>query len=279
MHTSVPRVHQLRHILEHVVDGLNHAALSQHDFVVNGHESVLHVALDAGDDVHPFVPKLAEERVRDIAFVRVKLAEDLVGEGVHHIIVAVVHIGLCEHEVQDLPLFVAQQMQFEANEPAHRAFAFGCHIPEHPHRPLTLVVDHGEACAVHEADACALTEAGKFQEHHQRHEAARHKFDKSVVRDSLWEQVFPMLAHAVQVIMLEVAETVEMECDDDGDDFGLTHSGASLAPHLSVISAKGVSRNFRIKFLAEIVCDTKNFSNFVLCNHSENCLIFALFVI
>ena len=44
---SVPGVDQLCNIFEHIVQRLDDAALAQHNLVVQGHEPVLHVGLDA----------------------------------------------------------------------------------------------------------------------------------------------------------------------------------------------------------------------------------------
>ncbi len=46
-HASMPGVYSLRHILQLVVDGLNDRSLAQHDFVIDGHQFVLHVTSQA----------------------------------------------------------------------------------------------------------------------------------------------------------------------------------------------------------------------------------------
>ena len=45
-------MHELSRIFEHVIDGLDDAPFAQHNFVPHGHELVLHVRPDAGDQMY-----------------------------------------------------------------------------------------------------------------------------------------------------------------------------------------------------------------------------------
>ena len=87
-------------------------------------------------------------------------------------------------------------MQFEADVPSHGALALGRDAFEHLHVELTFVVYHRDAGAVDKADARALAETGKTEEHCQRHETTRHDLDKTIVREPAWEQMLPLSAHA-----------------------------------------------------------------------------------
>ena len=87
-------------------------------------------------------------------------------------------------------------MQFEADVPSHGALALGCDAFEHLHVELTLVVYHRNTGAVNKADPGAFPETGKPQEHCQSHEATRHDFHETVVREPAWEQMPPLSAHA-----------------------------------------------------------------------------------
>ena len=60
-------MHQLRRILEHVVDGFNDIPFSEHDFVPHGHESVLHVRPDSGYQVYAVLKEHIEELWRDVS--------------------------------------------------------------------------------------------------------------------------------------------------------------------------------------------------------------------
>ena len=231
---SVPCVYQLCHIFEHIVKRFDDAALAQHDFVINGHEPVLHVGLDASHQMHPIIPQLLEQTLGDIALVGIQLTEKTVRERLDDILIAVIHIRPCQHEVQYFPLLVADKVQFETDVPAHRALALLGDALENPHAMLPLVVNHRDARAVDEGDARALAEADQVQEHDHRHEAARLQLDKTVIRDSVREEVLPVLEHALAVVVLEVAECVIVERHHHRDHLGLAHPGCPIAPFFAV---------------------------------------------
>ena len=67
--------------------------------------------------------------------------------------------------------------------------------------------------------------------------------------------------------MLEVAVGVEVETDQDRDDLRVGHYALPAAFRSVGRKRKGVFRHLGFKFLAEIVGDTENFSNFTLGNH------------
>lgn len=87
-------------------------------------------------------------------------------------------------------------MQFEAYIPSHCTLALSGYAFEYPHVEFTLVVYHRNTGAVNETDAGAFSETDKTEEHCQRHEATRHDFHKTVVREAAREQMLPLSAHA-----------------------------------------------------------------------------------
>ena len=88
--------------------------------------------------------------------------------------------------------------------------------------------------------------------------------------------MFPMNAHASQIIMLEVAVGIEVEADQDCDDLGIGHHAFS-APFRSVRRGrKRVFCHLDLKFFAEIVRNTKNFSNFTFGNHDVVFIVWYL---
>ena len=70
----------------------------------------------------------------------------------------------------------------------------------------------------------------------------------------------------IKVIMLEVAECVEMKVDEYRHDFRPAHSPFPIAVLTPVWLTNGHECNFLIIFLAKIIDNTENFSNFVLGN-------------
>ena len=149
-------------------------------------------------------------------------------------------------------------MQLEADVPSHRALAFRRDVLEYLHAVLPLVVDYRDACAVNERDACALPETDKVQEHDHRHETARLQLNKAIIRDRIREKMFPVLEHALAIVMLEIAERVVVEGHHDRYHLGLAHSGGTIAPFFTVSGRQNsIFLDFSVKFFAEIVCNTK----------------------
>ena len=67
--------------------------------------------------------------------------------------------------------------------------------------------------------------------------------------------------------MLEVAEGVVVEADEDRDDFRVRHLALAAAFPRSWARLDGVLGDFMLEFLAEVICNTEYFGNFVFGNH------------
>jgi len=158
-------------------------------------------------------------------------------------------------------------MQLEAHIPTHRALPFGCDILEHFHVELAFVVDYRYAGAVDKADSSTLPETCQPQEHGQSHETAWHDLHETAVGECPGKQMLPLNAHAPEIIMLEVAVGVEVEADQYGDDLGIGHHALSAASWSVSGGRKSCFCHLDLKFLAEIIRNTKNFSNFTFGNH------------
>lgn len=77
-----------------------------------------------------------------------------------------------------------------------------------------------------------------------------------------------------EVIMLEVAESIEMKADEYCHDFRPAHSTFPIAVLTPVWLTNGHAGNLLIIFLAKIIDNTENFSNFVLGNlHNYSILL------
>ena len=158
-------------------------------------------------------------------------------------------------------------MQLEADIPSHSALPFGRDILEHLHVELALVVYDRNAGAVHKTYPRALSETSEPQEHGQSHETSGHDLHEAVVGECLRKQMLPVNAHTSQIIVLEVSVRIEVETDQNRDDFGIRHHALSF-PFWSVsCGRKGVFCHLNLKFLAEIIGNTKNFCNFTFGNH------------
>lgn len=63
------------------------------------------------------IKEFSEKRLGNIAFIRIQFPKHLVCQRVNNILVAVIYIGLCQYEVDNLTFLIAQQMQLESNIP------------------------------------------------------------------------------------------------------------------------------------------------------------------
>ena len=78
-----------------------------------------------------------------------------------------------------------------------------------------------------------------------------------------------MLADIMQIVMLETAEATRVKMYEDYDYLGITHTVGLATVSFTVL--RSFEHRFfllRIKKLAEFVCQTENFSNFILGEHS-----------
>lgn len=67
--------------------------------------------------MHIIILKHLEETSTDVSPDSVQLSEEVLAEYIEHHFVTVVHIALCEHEIQYLASLVAQQVKLEAEAP------------------------------------------------------------------------------------------------------------------------------------------------------------------
>ena len=103
--------------------GLNQCPLAEKDSVRYCHDLALHIALKFGYQLNAVHEEFGEEVLADVALVSDKFAEDLLDEGFVTQRLAVIDIAQREHEVQEIALLVADEVQLEAVEPSHRALA------------------------------------------------------------------------------------------------------------------------------------------------------------
>ena len=159
-------VYQLCHIFEFVVYCLNDRPFAQQYLVIQRHQLVLHIALQPRHQVDTVVKQAVEQLLRDVSFVCEQLSENVVTQTVKHIFVPIVNVGLCKHEVEHLPSFIAYEMQLEPKVPSHGAFANLCIVLEHLVSGDSFIVADRHTRAVYETNACASAEAEQLQEQH-----------------------------------------------------------------------------------------------------------------
>ena len=73
-----------------------------------------------------------------------------------------------------------------------------------------------------------------------------------------------------QVVMLEIAEVIEVESDENSHNLRTAHSPFTLSMLDAVRLLQSQFCYFNIKFLAKVIRNTKNLCNFVFGNHRYN---------
>src|SRR6185437_415842 len=101
--------------LEDVEHGLDNEALAQHALVGQRHQTVLHIAPDAGDQVQATLPKFAEQVPADMALVGVDRAAEMLADRIEHGAVGGVAGG--DLQRHDLALVADHEVQLEAKKP------------------------------------------------------------------------------------------------------------------------------------------------------------------
>ena len=128
--------------LEGIKHGFDEKAFAEHDFVGQGHQIILHVAADAGDEMQTAPPKRLEQLFVDIAFVGKSLAREVLCYIVHHGPVVCVARG--DFQGHDLAIVIDDEVQLEAEKPPHAGLAAGSQAIEDLMAVDAAIVADGE---------------------------------------------------------------------------------------------------------------------------------------
>src|SRR5687767_6486686 len=111
----------LRDILQLIDDRFNDRPLAQQQFVHQRHQTVLHVALDASDELHTSNKQFLKEFLADVTLVAKELSEEFGREFLDRL--AVIDIARSQAESQQLAAVIGDQMQLESIEPTGGSLA------------------------------------------------------------------------------------------------------------------------------------------------------------
>ena len=115
----------LADVLQFIVNSLYDRPFPEEYFVMEIHQRVLHVPFQLCHQVYIIDEEHFEEVLADIASVDEEFPEESLGELPVLQRFPVIDVSRGELPLDDLPLVVDDQMQFESIEPAHRALPFG----------------------------------------------------------------------------------------------------------------------------------------------------------
>lgn len=269
----VSGVLDLRDILQLIVDGLDQSPLAQEDFVRDCHKLALHVALKLCYQLDAVHEKSGEEVPADASLVSDQLSEDPFDEGFVPERIPVVNIARCEHEVQEFSFFVANEVQFEAVEPSHRALAPLGESLEYLVEADALVPAHAQGGAVHETDARAGSHAASIHEQDEGDHHLTLQLDEAVVGNEPREQIRHIPAYLIQVEVFKAFISAQMEQYHDGYHLVVGQPAVTvvLPFRLVPLGSESVNLDKSVINVAEVIRHTENFRNFVSGDrHSES---------
>ena len=219
---AVTGMSDLRDVLQLVDYRFDKGPLTQHELVKQRQQTVLHVLAQAGNELHVLLEKLVSQGLRDVALVAEQLAKEAFGQMGYRL--AVIDIAGRQVESQQLAAIVDDQMQFKAEEPAHRGLASGRQAVKHPVSLDSPVVTDRQRGGIDEGNASDRSQAC-FEIETQRPECLRHQFDKPGVADQMRKLARQVPLHVLGIVGLEIAIARHMEVDDDCHDLADGQTG------------------------------------------------------
>ena len=211
-------------VLELVVDGFNEVPFAEDELVPEWQQSVLHVFLDAGYELRPLAPKHLKKIFRDVASVGIQLAVKLLAEFCSQLRVVVGYIPRSQHERGKFTPLIDDQVEFEAVEPAHTAFASGGNTFEDFVSPNPVVVADNHLGGVDEIGECRYSQQVK-QQGMQWYVRIAHELNEPTVADEHREISGEMHTDVVDVVSLECFVITLVEVNENGQYFAQRQGG------------------------------------------------------
>ena len=240
---TMPRMLNLRNILELVNDGLNDGSFAQQQFVRQGHELILHVFAQAGDEVE----SLFKEQLRQGSGNVAAIPKQLAAQSFHQLgnRSAIIDIAWRQATGQQVTAIIDGQVEFEAEEPTHAAFAaFGIGGKDAMLTDAPGITDFQRG-RVNEAEASARAISALQVGEHRYHDA-RNEGDKALITDQIRKFAGQMYLDMFGVIRLKGAIVGLMKMDQNGHHLTRPALAACLLPVGSLsIAAQSAAKNHR----------------------------------
>lgn len=215
INTAVTAMSNLRDVFQLVDNRFDKGALAQHELVKQSQQTGLHILAQAGNELHVLLEKLVSQGLRDVTLVAEQLAKEAFSQMGYRL--AVINVAGREIESEQLAAIVDDQMQFEAEEPAHRRLASGRQTVKHPVTLDPAVMTDGQRGGIDKGDAGDRPQAC-FQIETQRPERLRHQFNKPGVADQMRKLALQVLHDVLSIVGLKIAIAGHVEVDDDRHD-------------------------------------------------------------
>ena len=195
----------LCNVLQFVIDCFDDCPFPEQDSIRYGHQCPLHVVFQLGDKLYSVHKELSEKVLTDISLVTDEFAVEEIRERFDLQWFPVVHIPGRNHEVEQFPFFIADEMKLETEEPAHGALPSLGNALEYLVDVYALVLAHTQRRAVHEADTGAFAQEHFLDKDGERYSSLLLQLYEAVVGDNLREQVAQVHTDLIQIEMLQAS--------------------------------------------------------------------------
>ena len=146
----------LCYIFQFVIHRLYDCPFPEQQPVRNSHQRPFHVVPEFRNELYSIHEQMLKQLFADISLVPDQLSVDFGHEAFVLQRLPVIDITWCDAEVEDLALLIADDVQLETEEPAHRALSPGGYTFEDLVYMYPLIPAHAQGCAVHKVDARTL---------------------------------------------------------------------------------------------------------------------------
>ena len=116
----MPGVFHLCNILKLIIYGFHQGSLPKDYLVIHRHQYVLHIAFDLGNDLYPVQEEEVKKPFVYVSLISAQFTTYFFHKGSVFQRIAVISVGRCYHEVEQLSFVIDDYMELEAEEPTHR---------------------------------------------------------------------------------------------------------------------------------------------------------------
>lgn len=182
---------------------------------------------------------------------------------------SVVHIALCNEEVDDLPPFIDDDMKFEPKEPSHTALALFRYSLKNPVLLFSFGMTYLYQGGIHKGDSLTLVQTAHLQEQYHRDHGLLLQLHKTGIGYRMREILPHVFAYMIEVKVLKATVSFLMEKHHNGNHFALGHFRGPVASFYSRAIIDPVLVKNLVQSYAKIVDKAKNFRNFIGRNHKR----------
>src|SRR5579875_151038 len=248
---AMPRVLDLREILELINNRLNDRSFAHQEFIRKVHQVVFHVVAQMRDEVESLLFEQGGQGSRDVPSV----ADQLAAKVFDHLgnRRAIIDVAWRQAAGEQLTALVDRQVRLESVQPAHRRFASPGIGGKDPVLRDAFGIAHFQRRRVNETDACtnaiAALQVGQHRDHHggnQRYKAGiTHQVQKFATQ---------MYLHILRVIGFKRSIVRLVKVNQNGHHF----AGPKLAGPLTLFAHRELTRfHLRQKAEHEIIDSTE----------------------